>query len=131
MKTIFTILLIAAAASGFSQTKNKCTQLPFATVDEIAVMKSDLKKEIVNTHPVSFADDKEHTGTYKVVIDCNGKVNSVMYKSGNFNEQERVWMDVQIKGTEWKAAVLDKKDVSSTIFLTVTSLNLIVDVMIE
>jgi hypothetical protein len=114
-----------------AQEKNKCSQLPFAVVDVKPELKSDLAKNIENGHPVSFGDKEEHKGTFKVVVDCNGSVQSVMYRDGNYSKQEEVYMFSQLKGTEWKPAILKEKEVSATVFVTVTTKELNSEITIE
>ncbi|MCB9222679.1 MAG: hypothetical protein R2780_12295 [Crocinitomicaceae bacterium] len=123
MKYLVIAFLMSFSIAGFSQNENKCGQLPFAVVDQKAELKTDLKKDIEDTNPASFADKNEHKANFKVVVACNGSVQSVMYQSGNFNEQEQVWMKVQLKNSSWKPAVLSEKEVSSTVIVTVVFQN--------
>lgn len=131
MRVFILFLMLSLSGAGFSQDKNKCSQLPFADVDTKPELLSDLAKTIKETHPVSFADKTEHTGTYKVVVDCNGDVSSVMYREGNYTEQEEVWMFAQLKSADWKAGIKDEKEVSSTVFVTVKTTELKTEITIE
>lgn len=131
MRVIVLFSLMLLSGTGFSQDKKKCGQLPYAVVDTKPVLLSDMAKTIKETHPVSFADKTEHTGTYKVVVDCNGDVSSVMYREGNYTEQEEVWMFAQLKSADWKAGIKDEKEVSSTVFVAVKTTELKTEITIE
>ncbi|MEX1003323.1 MAG: hypothetical protein WDZ35_14485 [Crocinitomicaceae bacterium] len=133
MKCIIIVLSLFMATVSLSQDQeeNTCNQLPYAKVDQSAKVKGDLTKILSADLPSELKEDGEHTAVFKLVVDCNGKLIKKMYTDGNMEGEHQEYVLNTIEKAVWKPAVLGKKEVSSTVFVTVTITNGQVEVEIQ
>lgn len=125
------ILFIGLATIGFSQSEDikPCGQLPYATPTVKAKCENDMQKILSANLPATFKKDKSYNSSFKLIIDCNGRIDMVIYKKGNFTEaQQKHFLTLINTLKDWKAGQVDGKDVSTTVYITIDVNNRLVDV---
>ena len=120
MKTLFTLLSLFLFVSLNAQDSTVCNQLPYAKVDKKAKVTGELKDWIKDQMPRDLKENGEHQAIFKLIVDCNGKVVKQKYADGNLSTAHQKWLGNLIDKSTWKAAQVKDKQVSSTVFITVT-----------
>jgi len=132
MKYIITLIVFGFSIAGFTQDKKEdCGQLPYAKVDDKAEIKTDLTELIKSDLPKSLKDKGSHQAIFKLMVDCNGELAKHMYQRGDISDEDQQWMSKLIGKSKWKAAKVQDKAVTSTVFITVNITNSDVDVIIQ
>ena len=49
----------------------------------------DNKVVLSESLPTSFSKDKKFESTFKLIVDCNGRIDMVIYKKGNLSESQQ------------------------------------------
>lgn len=122
MKKINTFLLfISLSIISFSQDEIKpCGQLPQVNPTIKAICSNDIQSVLSEDLPASFAKDKSYQSTFKLIVDCNGRIDMVIYKKGNLSEAQQVFFLNQLnKLKDWSAGQMEGKDVSTTVYFTI------------
>jgi hypothetical protein len=119
------ILFLSLSMIGFSQTEDKkCGQLPHVNPTIKAVCSNDVQSILSENLPVSFKKDSKHESTFKMIIDCFGRIDMVIYKNGNLTKAEQKHFLLQInKLKDWTSGQVDGKDVKTTVYITVDVVN--------
>lgn len=105
--------------SALAQEEKVCNQLPYAKVDVKAALTTDLTAEVEKNMIKSLEKDGDHKAMIKLYVDCNGVIDKPSYHNGTFNTDQQNWILGLVEKTEWTAAKLGDKDVTSTVFLVV------------
>ena len=70
--------------------------------------------------PASFSKAKSYESTFKLIVDCNGRIDMVIYKKGNLTESQQKYFLTQFnKLKDWSAGQVDAKGVSTTVYFTI------------
>jgi len=97
-----------------------CGQLPVIKPTEKAVCSNDVSKILNEDVPESFKLKETYKASFKIILDCNGVIDFVVYKKGNLNTQQQKYFLTQInKLKNWKVAKQDGKEVSSVIYIEI------------
>jgi hypothetical protein len=131
MKKLLSILFLSVAFTSFSQEETTCGQLPFAKVDQKAELTIKLDELIKSDLPESLKEDGEHTAVFKMYVDCHGDVSKYKHERGNMSDTDQKWLWKIVGKTTWKAAKIEKREVTSLVFITVTVTNGQVEVLIQ
>ena len=132
MKYVITLIVFGFSIAGFTQDKKMdCGQLPFAKVDDKAEVSTDLSELIKSDLPKSLKDKGSHQAIFKLMVDCNGELANQFYQRGDFSEEDQQWLSKIIGKSKWRAAKVQDKQVSSTVFITVNITNSDVEVIIQ
>lgn len=131
MKKIVSLLILTIAFTSFSQEETTCGQLPFAKVDQKAELTMKLDELIRKDLPATLREDGEHSAVFKMYVDCHGEVSKYKLERGTMSDADQKWLWKIVGKTTWKPAKLDKKDVTSLVFITVTVTNGQVEVVIQ
>lgn len=115
------LVFLSLTMVGFSQEDIKpCGQLPHVNPTVKTKCLSDVKSILSNGLPSSFNKEKSYQSSFKLIIDCNGRIDMVIYKKGNFSEAQQKHFLTQInKLKDWSAGQVDGKDVSTTVYITI------------
>jgi len=119
MKTTLVLLTLILGGFSFAQGQKECNQLPYAKVDTKAEAVGDLNGIIASTLPKSLAEDGSHEAVLKMYVDCFGKVTKLKIEKTDLDDANGKWLWNVIYNSEWKPATAMKKDVTSTVFITV------------
>lgn len=122
MKKInFLLLFLGLTIISFSQdTYKKCGQLPHLNPTVKAKCSNDIQKILAEALPASFVKGKTYTSSFKLIIDCNGIIDMVIYKKGDLSTEQQKYFLTQInKLKDWSAGQLNGKDVSTTIYMAI------------
>ena len=90
-----------------------------------------MKGQIIKEELSSFKENEKFTAVYKVVVNCDGVTESVMYLRGSFAKDQQDAVKNMIVKSKWKAGIKEKRDVSSTVFITVNVENKAVEVITQ
>ena len=132
MKHLILLCFVLGIVTVYSQDKQDvCNQLPYAKVDKVASPSTDLVKTISAEMLSELKKDGAHQAVFKLYVDCHGKVAKSKYESGDLNSSQQEWLMNIVDKSSWKPAVLAKKDVTSTVFVTVDINNGKVSVAIQ
>jgi len=132
MKYVITLIVFGFSIAGFTQDKKiDCGQLPYAKVDDKAETKTDLTELIKSDLPKSLRGKGSHQAIFKLTVDCNGDLANHLYQRGDFSDEDQDWLFKIIEKSKWKAANVQDKPVSSTVFITVNVTNSDVEVIIQ
>lgn len=123
MKSLILVFALLIGAAGMAQEKKECNQLPYAKVDTKAEVKGELNDIIASTMPASLKEDGTHEAVLKMYVDCFGQVTKLKMEKSNLNDADGKWLWNVIKNTTWQPATAMKKDVTSTVFISVTIVN--------
>ncbi|OIQ30235.1 MAG: hypothetical protein BM555_05455 [Crocinitomix sp. MedPE-SWsnd] len=122
MKKLALLMICMIAIVGYSQS-NDCGELPRAKVDEKAELKTNIEKLMNADMPSTLKEDGDHTAVFKAYVDCHGDVAKHRLQNSDMSEADQQWLWKIIGKSTWKPAVFEKKDVTSTVFITVTVTN--------
>lgn len=115
--TLFiTVLLVSTS---FAQDR-QCGQLPVIKPTEKAVCNNDVSSILNDNIPVIFKKTETYHSSFKIILDCNGLIEFVVYKKGNLNTEQQKYFLTQInKLKDWKVAKQNGNYVSSVLFITI------------
>lgn len=118
-KIVFILLTVVISTVGFSQDR-QCGQLPVIKPTEKAVCNNDVSKILNENMPEVFKKDEAYHSSFKIILDCNGLIEFVVYKKGNLNTEQQKYFLTQInKLKDWQVAKDNGKYVSSVLFITI------------
>jgi hypothetical protein len=106
----------------YSQSDD-CGQLPRAKVDKKAEINNNFKELVESEMLSSLKKDGEHQAVIKMYVDCHGEVAKHKYERGNMTDSEQKWIWNLVGKSTWTPAVFEKKDVTSTVYLTIDIVN--------
>lgn len=115
------LLFFSLSLISFSQEDIKpCGQLPHINPTVKAKCSNDIKVVLSEKLPTSFSKDSKYESTFKLIVDCNGRIDMVIYKKGNLSESQQKYFLLQLnKLIDWTAGQVDGKDVSTTVYFTI------------
>jgi hypothetical protein len=115
------ILFLSLSIVGFSQENIKpCGQLPQVNPTVKAKCSNDVQVILSESLPSSFSKDKNYESTFKLIVDCNGRIDMVIYKKGNLSESQQKYFLTQLnKLKDWTSGQQDGIDVSTTVYFTI------------
>ncbi len=124
MKKLFLFVVIFLGLNGFSQAETEkekpCNQIPVAKPSEKATYKGDLEKDFAKQLPDSFKKAENVSGTFKFIVDCNGHIETIIFKNGNFSNEQQAYFQKKISElNNWTAGKLNDKNVSTYVYLTI------------
>lgn len=119
------ILFLSLSVMGMSQTEdNKCGQLPHVNPTVKPVCSDDIKAILSDNLPSAFKKDGKYESSFKMIVDCNGVIESVIYKKGNLSDIQQKHFLAQIKKLkDWTAGQVEGRDVKTTVYITVDVVN--------
>lgn len=117
--SIITAILISNFA--FSQEDIKpCGQLPQVNPTVKAVCENDIQKTLSTGLPSIFKEKAKYESTFKLIVDCNGRIDMVIYKNGNLSSAQQKHFLVLINELkDWQAGQVNKNTVSTTVYFTI------------
>jgi hypothetical protein len=120
MNKLFTFL-IAVFLISFSYAQDRqCGQLPVIKPTEKAVCNNDVSLILNENLPEVFKKNETYHSSFKIILDCNGLIEFVVYKKGNLNTEQQKYFLTQInKLKDWKVAKQNGNYVSSVLFITI------------
>ena len=115
------ILFLTISFVTFSQDEIKpCGQLPQINPTVKAKCSNDIQAILSESLPSSFSKDKNYESTFKLIVDCNGRIDMVIYKKGNLSESQQKYFLTQLnKLKDWTSGQKDGTDVSTTVYFTI------------
>jgi hypothetical protein len=115
------ILTIGISLTATAQTEDKvCNQIAIAKPDKKATCSDDIEKILSEKLPSSFTQKSEHDGNFKLIVDCNGVVDMVIFKQGNLTSAEQKYFLTQInKLKTWTSAEFEGKTVTTYVYIRV------------
>ena len=122
MKKITTLILfLSLSILSFSQDDIKpCGQLPHVNPTVKAKCTNEIDAILAESLPSSFSKDKNYESTFKLIVDCNGRIDMVIYKKGNLSESQQKYFLTQLnKLKDWSAGQVEGRDVSTTVYFTI------------
>jgi hypothetical protein len=122
MKKLAILMICLISMVGYAQTDD-CGALPRAKVDKKAIIKGEFAELVESEMLSSLKKDGEHLAVFKLYVDCHGAVSKHRYQSGSMTDSEQKWLWNLVAKSLWTAAVFEKNDVTSTVFLTVKITN--------
>jgi len=122
MKKLALLMICMIAIAGYAQSDD-CGTLPRVKVDKKAELKTNIEKLMNADMPSSLKEDGEHTAVFKAYVDCHGDVPKHRIQSSNMSDDDQNWLWKIIGKSTWHPAVFEKKNVTSTVFVTVTVTN--------
>lgn len=131
MKNALFILTIFLGLTGFSQNQAECNQLPYAKVDAKAESVGNLNDVIASSLPSSLAEDGTHETVFKMYVDCFGNAAKIKIEKTNLDDADSKWLWNVMLNSEWTPATAMKKNVTSTIFVTVKITNGVVEATVQ
>jgi len=115
--TLFITFLLVSIS--FAQDR-QCGQLPVIKPTEKAICNNDVSSILNENLPVIFKKTETYHSSFKIILDCNGLIEFVVYKKGNLNTEQQKYFLTQInKLKDWKVAKQDGNHVSSVLFITI------------
>jgi len=125
IKSLSIIALVFMSTWSFSQDDIKpCGQLPYAVPTVKAVCENDIQKILSDSLPTLFKEKGKYESTFKLLVDCNGRIDMVIYKNGNLDtEQQKHFLLLFNDLKDWKAGQVKEVDVSTTVYFTVNIVN--------
>ncbi len=120
MNKLFILFIsIFLVSTSFSQDR-QCGQLPVIKPSEKAVCNNDVAKILNENLPEVFKKDQSYQSSFKIILDCNGIIDFVVYKKGNLNTEQQKYFLTQInKLKDWKVAKQNDRYVSSVLYITI------------
>lgn len=121
MKKIILPLTLALTASfSFGQDLKPCGQLPVINPTEKAICNNNVAEILNENIPESFKKGESYHASFKIILDCNGIIDFVVYKKGNLTTEQQKYFLTQInKLKDWKVAKNKGVEVSSNIYITI------------
>jgi len=115
------MLFMGLSMLSFSQDEIKpCGQLPTVNPTLKPKCNNDMQKVFSQNLPSSFNKEKSYNSSFKLIVDCNGRIDMVIYKKGNFSEsQQKHFLTLINTLKDWNAGQVDGKDVSTTVYITI------------
>ena len=115
------IIFLSLSLVSFSQDDIKpCGQLPHVNPTVKAKCSNDIQTVLTESLPASFSKAKSYESTFKLIVDCNGRIDMVIYKKGNLTESQQKYFLTQFnKLKDWSAGQVEAKDVSTTVYFTI------------
>jgi len=117
--SIITVLLISSIT--FSQNEIKpCGKLPHVNPTVKPICENDIQNVLSENLPSSFKEKVKYESTFKLLIDCNGRIDMVIYKRGNLTTtQQKHFLGLINTLKDWKAGQSNKVDVTTTVYFTI------------
>ena len=117
--SIITFLLISSFS--FSQKEIKpCGQLPQVNPTVKPICENNIQNILSTGLPSIFKEKAKYESTFKLLIDCNGRIDMVIYKNGNLSAAQQKHFLVLINELkDWKAGQQNKTDVTTTVYFTI------------
>lgn len=115
------LLIVVIGTTTFAQDDIKeCGQLPHLNPTFKAICSTDIEKVLSADLSSSFLKEKLYTATFKLIIDCNGRIDMVIYKKGNLSaEQQKHFLYKLNDLKDWQAGKIDGSDVSTTVYFLI------------
>jgi hypothetical protein len=117
--SIITFLLISSFS--FSQKEIKpCGQLPQVNPTVKPICENNIQNILSTGLPSIFKEKAKYESTFKLLIDCNGRIDMVIYKNGNLDTaQQKHFLGLINKLKDWKAGQVNEVDVTTTVYFTI------------
>lgn len=121
IKSISIIALLLVSSLTFSQEEIKpCGQLPFANPTVKPICENNIQNVLSEGLPSIFKEKATYESTFKLLIDCNGRIDMVIYKNGNLDTaQQKHFLSLINKLKDWKAGQMNEVDVTTTVYFTI------------
>ena len=125
IKLLSVLLVFLTTTVSFSQDDIKpCGQLPHVNPTVKPICENDIQKVLSDSLPLIFKEKAKYESTFKLLIDCNGRIDMVIYKNGNLNtEQQKHFLLLLNDLKDWKAGQVNDVDVSTTVYFTIDIIN--------
>jgi len=129
IKKLSIVAAILISSIGFSQDEIKpCGQLPQANPSVKAVCENNIQSILSSDLPSLFKEKAKYESTFKLLVDCNGRIDMVIYKNGNLDSaQQKHFLGLINELKDWKAGQSNKVDVTTTVYFTIDIDNRIVE----
>ncbi len=121
IKSIPLIAVFLISIVSFSQDEIKpCGQLSNDNPTVKPVCETNIENVLTDNLPLIFKEKAKYKSTFKLLIDCNGRIDMVIYKNGNLDTaQQKHFLLLINKLRGWKAGQVNEVDVSTTVYLTI------------
>lgn len=121
MKKLSIIVAVFISSVAFSQDEIKpCGQLPQVNPTVKAICENDINGILSEGLPASFKLKESYKSTFKLLIDCNGRIDMVIYKNGTLNSaQQKHFLVLLNKLKDWKSGQLNEVDVTTSVYFTI------------
>ena len=125
IKIISIIAIVLMSSLSIAQDEIKpCGQLPHVNPTVKAICESSIKEVLSDSLSPIFKEKSKYESTYKLLIDCNGRVDMVIYKNGNLSSEQQKYFLLKLNELrDWKACQVNKVDVSTTVYFTIDIIN--------
>ena len=81
---------------------------------------NDIQSILNENLPASLSKEKTYTSSFKLLVDCNGSIDMVIYKKGDLSETQQKYFLTQLnKLNDWTAGQVEGSDVSTTVYITI------------
>ena len=120
MKFLNILLIFFISGALYAQNDKPCGQLPVLKPDVKAVCHEDVQNILSHELPSIFKKKESYKASFKIILDCNGSIDMVIYKDGNLNTEQQIHFLNKINQLKkWTPAKENNNEVTSTIFLTI------------
>ena len=120
MKLITAIIFLGIGIFGSSQNRDTiCNQLPIALPETKASFSSSLENQISDALKKTITESSKFSATYKLIVDCDGRVSKYFFKQGDMNDVDRRLVEDVLKTSEWQPGIDKGKIVASTVYITI------------
>tara|TARA_B100000809_G_C15020914_1_gene488405 strand:- start:285 stop:689 length:405 start_codon:yes stop_codon:yes gene_type:complete len=117
---VFVLFLILSIVSFSQESIKPCGQIPQINPTVKAKCLNDINEVLSESLPESFSKDKKYESTFKLIVDCNGRIDMVIYKRGNLSESQQKYFLTQLNELkDWTSAQHNGTDVSTAVYFTI------------
>jgi len=121
IKSLSIVTVFIVSSFSFSQADIKpCGQLPNINPTVKPICENNIQKVLSSSLPLLFKEKSKYESTFKLLIDCNGRIDMVIYKNGNLDtSQQKYFLGLINTLKDWKAGQSNKVDVSTSVYFTI------------
>lgn len=120
MKFLYTLCFVLLTSISFAQSeKMVCGQVPMLKTDTEASLITNFDKRIKES--INWADrsNSKEEIVFKAYVDCNGDVIKFKIENSNLDDAAKKIISEILENSEWTAAKLDGKFVTTIVFISV------------